>query len=86
MEKLWTQDYIKAWTCNFLIFLAFMMVTPLLPLYMKDSFGADKHLIGIVLSGYTLMALFSRSIAGYLVDSLPRKLVLVASWIAFNIW
>lgn len=86
IEKLWTTDYIKAWTCNFLIFFAFMMVTPLLPLYMKDSFGADKHLIGMVLSGYTLTALFSRSIAGFLVDSLPRKVVLVVSWALFSLF
>lgn len=86
MEKLWTRDYIKAWSCNFLIFFAFMMVTPLLPLYMKESFGADKHVIGIVLSGYTLMALLSRSVGGYLVDSLPRKMVLVVSWIAFSLF
>lgn len=85
MEKLWTSDYIKSWTCNFLIFFSFMIVTPLLPLYLNESFGADKHVIGIVLSGYTLMALMSRSVAGYIVDSLPRRTVLIASWVAFSI-
>lgn len=85
-HKLWTKDYLRAWTCNFLIFFAFMMVTPLLPLYMKDSFGADKHLIGMVLSGYTLTALVSRSVGGFLVDSLPRKTVLLVSWIAFSLF
>lgn len=84
--KLWTRDYLRAWTCNFLIFFAFMMVTPLLPLYMKESFGADKHLIGMVLSGYTLTALLSRSIGGFLVDSLPRKTVLLVSWTGFSLF
>lgn len=84
-DRLWTSDYIKAWSCNFLINFSFMIVTPLLPLYLKDSFGADKNVIGIVLSGYTLTALFSRSIGGYLVDSLPRKMVLVVSWLAFSL-
>lgn len=85
-HRLWNKDYLRAWSCNFLIFFAFMMVTPLLPLYMKDSFGADKHLIGMVLSGYTLTALVSRSIGGFLVDSLPRKTVLIVSWIAFSLF
>lgn len=85
-HKLWTSDYLRAWTCNFLIFFAFMMVTPLLPLYMKEMFMADKNLIGVVLSGYTIMALISRSMAGYMVDSLPRKMVLMASWIAFSLF
>lgn len=84
-DRLWTSDYVKAWSCNFLIVFSFMIVTPLLPLYLKDSFGADKNVIGIVLSGYTLTALLSRSIGGYLVDSLPRKTVLVVSWIAFSL-
>lgn len=85
MERLWTRDYLKSWTCNFLIFFSFMIVTPLLPLYLSESFGADKHVIGIVLSGYTLMALMSRSVAGYIVDSLPRKMVLMVSWLAFSL-
>lgn len=82
---LWTPNYIKSWTCNFLIFFSFMIVTPLLPLYLSESFGADKHVIGIVLSGYTLMALLSRSVAGYIVDTLPRRMVLVVSWITFSV-
>lgn len=84
MQPLWTPDYIKSWTCNFLIFFSFMIVTPLLPLYLSESFGTDKHIIGIVLSGYTITTLTSRSIAGYIVDSLPRKTVLIASWVAFS--
>lgn len=85
MQPLWTPDYIKSWTCNFLIFFSFMIVTPLLPLYLSESYGAGKHVIGIVLSGYTVMALMSRSVAGYIVDTLPRKTVLLASWVAFSV-
>lgn len=84
-ESLWTADYIKAWSCNFIIFFAFMVMTPLLPLYLKDVFLADKHAIGIVLSGYTLTALMFRSIGGYLVDSLPRRRVLLLSWLFFSL-
>ena len=67
----------KVWTANFMLFFSFMVLTPLLPLYLSDTFGAGKHTIGLILSGYTLTALMMRSVSGYLVDSRPRKLVLM---------
>jgi MFS family permease len=42
--------------------------------------------IGLVLSGYTITALMIRPLSGYLVDSFPRKLVLMASFGAFAIF
>lgn len=60
-----------------------MILTPLLPLYMNDTFHVDKHVTGIVLSGYTLTALMARSISGYLVDSYPRRIVLLTAYFLF---
>ena len=56
---------------------------PLFPLYLRDTFGANKETIGIVLSGYTLAALFIRPISGYLVDTFPRKIVLLLFYFLF---
>jgi len=83
MEKLWNSNYLKVWTANFMIFFSFMLVTPLLPLYLHESFGADKDTIGLVLSGYTLTALLLRPFSGYLVDSFPRRAVLLFSYFLF---
>lgn len=83
MEKLWNSNYIKVWMGNFMIFFSFMIVTPLLPIYLSEEFGADKDTIGLVLSGYTLTALFMRTFSGYLVDSYPRKVVLLVSYFLF---
>lgn len=83
MERLWSADYIKVWTANFMIFFSFMVVVPLLPLYLSETFECDKHTIGIVLSGYTITALLARPFSGYLVDTLPRKLVLLTSYFLF---
>ena len=44
--KLWTGDYLKVWIGNFLMYFAFYLVTPLLPLYLRDVFAADKATIG----------------------------------------
>ena len=83
MEKLWNSNYLKVWSANFMIFFSFMLVTPLLPLYLHESFGADKDTIGLVLSGYTLTALLLRPFSGYMVDSYPRRIVLLTSFFLF---
>lgn len=76
-EKLWNSNYLKVWVANFMIFFSFMLLTPLLPLYLKETFDANKQMIGIVLSGYTLTALIIRPFSGFFVDSFPRKKVLL---------
>ncbi len=82
-EKLWNSNYLKVWCANFMIFFSFMLLTPLLPLYLSETFGAGKQMIGIVLSGYTLTALLIRPFSGYLVDSFPRRVVLLTSYAIF---
>lgn len=86
LPKLWNANYLKVWTANFMLFFSFMLLTPLLPLYLRDTFGANKEMIGNVLAGYVLTALLSRSVSGFLVDSFPRKKVLVACYFLFFIF
>lgn len=86
MEQLWNKDYIKVMTANFSLFFAFYILTPLLPLYLSEHFDATKDIIGIVLSGYTLMALFSRPISGYLIDTFAKKTVLLICFFLFCIF
>ena len=71
---------------NFSLFFAFYVLTPLLPLYLSEHFGAAKDVIGLVLSGYTITALLFRPFSGYFVDSFPRKLVLMVCFGAFSIF
>jgi MFS family permease len=71
---------------NFSLFFAFYVLTPLLPLYLSEHFGATKDVIGLVLSGYTITALLFRPFSGYVVDSFPRKLVLMVSFSVFAIF
>ena len=71
---------------NFTLFFAFYVLTPLLPLYLSEHFGAPKDVIGLVLSGYTITALLFRPFSGYFVDSFPRRTVLMACFGAFSIF
>lgn len=73
-------------TANFTLFFAFYVLTPLLPLYLSEHFGATKDVIGLVLSGYTITALLIRPFSGYVVDSFPRKTVLMIAFGGFAIF
>ena len=86
MDRLWNRNYCKVMAANFTLFFAFYALTPLLPLYLSEHFGATKDVIGIVLSGYTITALLFRPFSGYFVDSFPRKTVLMIAFGAFAIF
>lgn len=86
MDKLWNANYLKAWSANFTLYFSFMVVTPLFPLYLSEVFGATKDQTGMVLSGYALTALLIRPFSGFLVDSFPRKLVLLVCYGLFALF
>ena len=85
-ERLWNRNYLRVMTANFALFFAFYLLTPLLPLYLVERFDATKDVVGLVLSGYTLTALLARPFSGFLVDSFPRKRVLMVCYALFFIF
>lgn len=82
-ETLWNAEYIKVMLNNFGMYFAFYLLAPLLPLYLHDSFGCTKDMIGLVLSGYTITALMFRPFSGFLVDAFSRKRMLVLFLFAY---
>ena len=76
-EKLWNSNYWKVMIANFTMAFSGYLLTPLLPLYLSEQFGATKDTIGMVLAGYIVTALLVRPFSGYLADSYPRKKVLL---------
>ena len=86
MDRLWNRNYIKVMIANFSLFFAFYVLPPLLPLYLSETFGATKDVIGLVLSGYTITALLFRPFSGYIVDTFDRKTVLMVCFTFFAIF
>ncbi len=72
-------------TSNFLLFFAFYLIMPLLPIYLDKQFNTDKDTIGIVLSGYVVATLLIRPFSGFMVDSFNRKTVLMVCFFFFFI-
>ena len=76
-DKLWNANYWKVMVANFTMAFSGYLLTPLLPLYLSEQFGATKDTIGLVLAGYIVAALLVRPFSGYLADSFPHKKVLL---------
>lgn len=74
-------NYMRAWGANFMLFFSFMLIVPLLPIYLEEQFGASKDMIGVVLSGYVAVAMLTRACSGIVVDTFDRKKVLLLSYI-----
>lgn len=83
MERLWNKEYIKVMCVNFLMYFAFYLLTPLLPIYLSERFHAGNDTIGLVLSGYTIASLIVRPFSGFIVDSFNRKRVLMVTMSLF---
>lgn len=81
--KLWNRNFILSCLANFLMFYSFYLLVPILPIYLDEVFGASKSAIGSILALYSLSALMIRPFSGFLVDSFPRKAVLMICFFAF---
>lgn len=82
-DKLFTSSFIFACLGNFLLFLGFYMLMPVLPLYLINTFGTTKSEIGLILAGYTVAALAIRPFSGFLLDLFNRKPVYLLAYALF---
>ena len=80
---LWTKDFILACFANFLLYFAFYMLLPTLPIYLIDTFSAQTGLVGMVLSSYIIAALFIRPFSGFMLDTFSRKPLYFISYFLF---
>lgn len=84
--RLWNRNFIAVSIANFLLFFSLYLLLPLLPLYLRDRFNASHDMIGFILSGYVITALIIRPFGGFIVDSFPRKRVLLITFFLFFIF
>lgn len=82
-NRLWNRNYILVMIANFLLFFSFNTLVPILPIYLAEHCHADKGLIGEIMGGFILAALFIRPFSGYIVDSFPRKKVLLICYLIY---
>ena len=71
---------------NFLIFFAYYLLIPTLPIYIVDNFHTSHSLAGIVISLYLFAAILIRPFFAYLADNLNRKTIYLVAFFAFSIF
>lgn len=81
--RLWTSSFIAACMGNFMLFFAFYLLLPILPLYLMEAFAVSKLKIGAILSSYTVAALTIRPFSGFILDKYPRKPVYLIAYLMF---
>jgi MFS family permease len=84
-DKLFTRSYVAILAANFLMFMGFYLLLPILPFYLSESYGIDKAMIGTALSCYVVAALCIRPFAGYLLDTFARKPLYLLAYGVFTI-
>jgi len=84
-DKLWTASYSYACVANFLLFFAFYLLLPILPMYLVEAFNTSHSLVGVVLSCYTVAALVVRPFSAFVLDNFTRKPIYLLSYFLFII-
>lgn len=75
-KPLWTRNFVILALSNFMLFVAFQMLLPTLPVYVTDR-GGDQLAVGLVISLFTVSALLIRPFTGKALDTIGRKPVLL---------
>ncbi len=80
---LFNRNFILVNLGNFLMYNAFYMLLPILPLYLSNELSASEALIGTILSLYTIAALVTRPIAGFCLDKTSRKPLMMCFYLFY---
>lgn len=82
-ESLWSKSFVLLLIGSFLLFFAFYLLMPILPMFLEEDLLADKASVGFALFVYSVTALVVRPFAGYMVDNFARRPLLLVSYAAF---
>ncbi|MGF7186751.1 MFS family permease [Desulfitispora alkaliphila] len=75
-EAIWTKQFVLISAINFILFIAFQILLPTLPMY-AESIGGGELIAGLVIGIFTIAAVLVRPYAGMLADLKGRKIVLL---------
>ena len=82
-DRLFTGNFYKILAANFLLYIAFYLILPILPFYLVETYNTDKTMIGVILSCYTIACLCIRPFSGYLLDTFSRRPLYLLAYFVF---
>ncbi|MCT1402932.1 MFS transporter [Paenibacillus sp. p3-SID867] len=84
MERLWTKPFILLTAGNLFLFVAFYMLYPTLPSFIKEM-GGNESQVGLAMGAFALSAVFFRPLVGGLLDRLGRRPFIVWGLLLFTL-
>jgi MFS family permease len=84
VERLWTKPFVLITTGNLSLFVAFYMLYPTLPLFIKQLGGTETH-VGLAMGAFMLASVIFRPIVGGLLDRFGRRPFIVWGLILFTV-
>lgn len=80
---LWSKNFLLVSAANFLMYMAFYMLLPTLPLYLGEQLMAPASVVGTILSLYTVAAMVTRPFAGFWLDRKERKPLMLIFYLCY---
>lgn len=84
-QPIWTRSFISIFMASLLVFTAFYLLLPTLPLYLTQNLKSGPAQIGIILAVYTLAALIIRPVTGIYIDIYGRKWIYLGGLLLFSL-
>lgn len=82
-EKIWNKEFILICLVNLLTFTSFYFLLPTLPIFVMDVLHGETRHVGYIIGILTLTAVMARPVAGYMLDALGRKKIVVIALVCF---
>ncbi|MEG6615259.1 MFS transporter [Peptococcaceae bacterium 1198_IL3148] len=84
-QPLWTKNFIFICLTSLFLFTSFYFLIPTLPVYVTDVLHGNDSQVGYIVGVLTIAAVIVRPIAGYLLDTIGRKKVVLLALAVFVI-
>ena len=84
-QPIWTRSFLSLFMATLLVFTAFYLLLPTLPLYLIKNLKVGTGYTGIALAAYTVAALIIRPVTGFMIDLNGRKWIYLASLLIFSL-
>lgn len=81
--RILTRGFCFIAAANFLLFLSFYALMPVLPYFLEEVFNASNTVIGMVLASYSVACILIRPVSGWMMDNLRRRPVYLLAFMTF---
>ncbi len=83
-ERIFKENFALVFFASLLMFTAFYIMLPTLPVFLTNGLKIDEGKTGLILAVYTLAALLVRPFTGYLIDRHGRKFFYISALFLFS--